>query len=525
MGRISRRKFLKRGAGISALLLGAGALAPTSAALAAPTRSKRELVVGTFGDPENLNPILRWDIPNSIVGYNIFDNLALPDYKTRGMKPRLAESWRVVDPLTWQIKLREGVQWHKGYGEVTAEDLAYTWNYTIDNKTNQYAGALSPVRHVRMTGKYVVEVKLKQPFGAFPGVTIGYGGLIVSKKAHMEMGNNKYARNPIGTGPFMLESWTPGAEVVLTRNPQYWQRGRPYLDKLVYRVIPDSQVRLLSLQKGEVDLVFKPDVKSAQEVKKDPSIVHTSTPGWNWDFQQFNLMPDKTPPDFPTRNKLVRQAMSYAIDREAIRQQIYYGEATVTDTPIPEGFLGYHGHVLRYPRSGDLKRARELMAKAGVRGFEVEVITSDLDWLRRELELVAGMMSQIGITYKIRGLDMGTFNHRWFGDFNYVQLLEDVTIVSPDPDSCLWWFYNTKGDTDAGYNVPEMDRLTDEARAESDSKKREALYYRAVDLALEDCPLIFHVNVNYVRLYKKGLVGYEPGPQDYVELFRDVHWE
>lgn len=522
---MNRRQFLKQGTGASALLLGAGALAFTSPALAAPTQNKRELIVGHFDDPANLNPILRWDIPNRIVGYNIFDNLAFPNYKTGAMKPLLAESWRVVDPLTWQIKLREGVQWQKGYGEVTAEDLAYTWNYIVENKMWQYAAALSPVQHTQVTSKYVVEVKLKQPFGAFPGVTIGYGGLVVSKKAHMEMGNDKYARNPIGSGPFMLQSWTPNAEVVLTRNPQYWQKGRPYLDRLVFKIIPDSQVRVLSLQKGEVDLVLHPDIKSAKDVRKDPGIVASSTPGWNWDFQQFNLLPGRTPPDFPTRNKLVRQAISYAVDREAIRQQIYYGEATVTDNPIPEGFLGYHGHILRYPKNGDLKRARELMAKAGVRGFEVEVITADLDWIRRELELVAGMVSQIGITYKIRGMDMGTFNHHWQGDMQWDQLLKKVTIVAPDPDPCVWWFYNTKGDTSAGYNVPEMDKWLDDARAEPSPKKREALYFQVQDRALEDSPFIFHVNENIVRFYKKGIVGYEPGPQDNVELFRDVRWE
>jgi peptide/nickel transport system substrate-binding protein len=105
------------------------------------------------------------------------------------------------------------------------------------------------------------------------------------------------------------------------------------------------------------------------------------------------------------QNKLVRQAISYAIDREAIANEIYYGEATSTDNQIPDGYMGYQGQLLRYPKNGDVAKAKRLMAQAGISGYEVEVITSDKDWLRKELELVAAMVSQIGITYKIQNMD------------------------------------------------------------------------------------------------------------------------
>src|ERR1700681_2462301 len=118
-------------------------------------------------------------------------------------------------------------------------------------------------------------------------------------------------------------------------------------------------------------------------------------------------------PDLPSHNKLVRQAISYAIDREAIVNEIYYGEGTITDNQIPDGFLGYRKGLLRYPKNGDLKKAKELMAQAGVSGYEVEVITNDKDWLRKELELVSAMVSQIGINYKIRYADIGGYNNVW----------------------------------------------------------------------------------------------------------------
>jgi peptide/nickel transport system substrate-binding protein len=352
---------------------------------------------------------------------------------------------------------------------------------------------------------------------------MGYGGIIVSKKAHEEMGAEKYSRNPIGTGPYLFDSWVSGAQVVLKKNPDYWRKGVPHLEEVVFRMVPDAHVRYQALTKGELDFITQPDTKDALEARNNPNLVYLSTAGWNWDYQAFTFPPHQKP-EFPNQNKLVRQAISYAVDREAIQQEIYSGEATVTDSPIPEGFLGYRPGPLRYPKNGDLRKAKELMAQAGMQGYEVEVITSDKDWLRRELELVAAMVSQIGITYKIRNLDIGSYNNLWLND-QYQQLLEDITIVSPDPDSCVWWFLHSQGRNTSGYNVPEMDQMLDDARAESDPKKREPLYHRVVDRVLEDCPKIYHVSVNYVRVHKKGLLGFEPAPQESWVFFKDARWE
>lgn len=134
------------------------------------------------------------------------------------------------------------------------------------------------------------------------------------------------------------------------------------------------------------------------------------------------------------------------------------------------------------------------------------------------------MVSQIGTNYKIRNLDMGSFNNLWIND-KYQQLLEDITIVNPDPDSTSYWFQHSKGGRASGYNNPDMDSWLDKAREVTDSKEREKLYYKVVDQTLEDFREIFHVNVNYVRLWKKGLVGFKPSPQEYVELFSSVKWE
>jgi len=508
---ISRRGFAAGALG-TGLLLGAGR-APAIA------QGKRDLRVGVFGGEfGNLSPVIRFDIQGGLVLYNVFDGLVEIDFAKRSIEPKLALEWSNPDPLTWRIKLREGVKWQKGFGEFTADDVAYCWNFHLESKSFQVGSALFPVDTVKADGKYVVEVKTKQPFGAFPGVTMGYAGSIISAKAHKEMGNQAYSATPVGSGPFQIES-KRGTEITLVRNPDYWRPGFPKLDKIVYRAIPDSTTRLQALLKNELDFVTHPDPKDLAALRKDGKFTVNSTPGWEWDYQQFNL---KGPANAPYQNKLVRQAISYAIDREAIVNEIYYGEALVTDNQIPAGYMGYRAPLLKYPKNGDLKKAKELMAQAGLKGYEVEVITSDKDWLRKELELVAAMVSQIGITYKIKNMDMGGFNNLWLNQ-RYEQHLEDITLVAPDPDATSWWFLHSKGAT-SGYNNPAMDAMLDGARSELDAGKREAMYHKIVDTTLEECPLIYHCNTNNIQVYNKGLTGFSPTPQEYTEKLDTVSW-
>ncbi|WP_448040585.1 ABC transporter substrate-binding protein [Bradyrhizobium liaoningense] len=509
---ITRRRLLKGAASaVSTLALpGAPAIAQSA---------RRDMRVGIWGgDFGNISPVVRWDIQAGLPMLNIFDNLVRIDYQNRKLLPHLAEDWTSPEPGIWRIKLREGVKWHRGYGEVTAEDLAYTWRYHLESKSFQVGIALFAIDTVKTDGKYVVEVKTKRPFGAFPGVVMGYAGMVISQSAHKEMGNQAYSAKPIGQGPYMVEA-VRGNELDIVRNPDYWRSGYPKLDKLLYRAIPDSSVRLAALIKGELDFMTHPEAREVAEAAKNTKYTTLRTPGWNWDYQQFNLKGD---PKARFQNKLVRQAISYAIDREAIVKEIYNGEATVTDNQIPGGYMGYRDSLLRYPKNGDLKKAAELLAQAGVKGYEVEVITSDKDWLRRELELVAAMVSQIGINYKIRNLDMGGFNNLWLNQ-KFEQHLEDITLVAPDPDATSWWFLNSKGTTSA-LNDPQMDALTDSARSESDSGKRETLYHQIVDKTLEDCPLVYHCNVNMVRIFDKRLSGFTPSPQEYVELHDATSW-
>ena len=514
---MSRRRLISAAA--TAGVLAAGGALPFAPAIGQGKR--QDLRVGIWGgDFGNLSPAIRWTVPAGLVMNHIFDGLVRVDYTNKTIVPWLAQEWANPDPLTWRFRLREGVQWHGGYGEFTAEDVVYSWQHHFDTSSFMVGSALFPIDTVVANGKYVVEVKTKAPFGAFPGATMGYGGLIFSRAAHQEMGEQQYSSSPIGHGPYVLKS-VRGNEIDLIRNKKYWRAGFPKLARLNYRTIPDSIVRLQSLEVGEFDFISHPDPKDVSRVRGNPKFTLTSEPGWNWDYQGFNIAGAEA--NAPYLNKLVRQAISYAIDRTAIVEEIYNGEATPTDNQIPSGYIGHQQAMLKYPERADLAKARELIAQAGMSGYEVEVITSDKDWIRRELELVTAMVSQIGINYRIRNLDVGGYNNLWLSK-NYKQLLEDITIVAPDPDSTSWWFLHTKG-ASSSYNNPKMDAMVDGARQETDKAARAGMYRDITAMTVEESPLIFHCNVNYVRIFNSGLAGFTPGPQEYKEMLDEIYWK
>lgn len=507
----NRRTVLKSG-----LATGAALTMPRLASPAIAQSTRGDIRVGVFGsDFGNISPVVRWEMQSGILFNNVFDSMIR--ISNQDLVPWLAEAWTQPDPLTWRIKLREGVNWHRGFGEMTAEDVVYTWRYHFDTKSYLVNGALFPIDTMKTDGKYVVEVKTKQPFGPFPSVTIGFGGYIISEKAHKEIGPDEHMRKPIGQGPFMVES-NQGNEAVLVKNPDYWRPGLPKLDRIVVRAIPDSTVRLQSLMRGELDFITHPDPKDVAGVQKDANYQVKSTVGWNWDYQQFNLLPA----DAPAANKLVRQAISYAIDREAIVNEIYHGQASPTDNMMPQGFIGHREALMKYPKNGDLAKAQALMAQAGSSGFEVEVITSEKDWLRKELELVAAMVSQIGITYKIVNMDMGGYNNLWL-NHKYQQSLEDVTLVAADPDAACWWFLHSKGSS-ASFKNSQLDTLLDAGREETDPVKRAPIYHNMVDLVLDECPMIYHCNVNYLQIHDKKISGFVQTNQEYGQHYEEVEW-
>ena len=300
-------------------------LLPLAAPLAAgsaglPTKGGI-LRAALYSEPTKLNFQTMTGIPTYQVTRNIFDNLARWDIKTRTLKPWLATEWTRDNDTTWTFKLRQGVQFHKGYGEVTAEDVAFSFNNIIQNKLAQN-WAMTFIKSVDPVDKYTVRFSFERPYAAFPIVSIAGPIGILSKKAYDEMGAEQFDRNPIGAGPFELNEWISGDRVVLKRFDRTGKTAAARTwTRLVFRIVPDPFVRQSLLKTGEIDFTDVPDYREINALKQERGIKIESIGGWGWDYLSFNTTMA------PVDNKLVRQALSYAIDRQAIVDAVYFGTA------------------------------------------------------------------------------------------------------------------------------------------------------------------------------------------------------
>ena len=516
---LTRRGFLGQAAriGTSAAALASvddrggwlrGLAAPAEAQ---PPRRGGTLRFGLHTEPLTLSGTMTGgDQGLGIVMAAIYDTLCVTDYTTNTVKPGLAVSWSPKDAKTWLMKLRQGVQFHKGYGEMTADDVVFTINTTIEKKHTGLFAWLS-VQGAEVVDRHTVAIRLTRPYQPFQLTSLGsVGGNVISKKAFEAMGREKFERNPVGAGPFEFKEWKEGSEIVVTRFEKYWQPGLPYLDRIEFKVVKDPFVRQNLLTTGGLDAIFAPQYKDLDELRRTPGVAVHSVPGQAFDFVAFN------PKDPVVGNRLVRQAVAHAINRNAIVSDVYHGHAVPTNIPTPKGFVGHTSKVW-YPYGGDAGRAKQLLVEAGYPdGVTVPIIVNDKPQLRRELEIISGQLARVGIKVEIQGLDWGTFNARFFGpdvtkkDFRGA--LRDIAIVSPDPDSTVYWFHRKGTAGFLGLESAPVDRILDEARAEPSADKRDQLYRQLLDLIIPEATYIYTVHANYVSASRANVRNWEQLP-------------
>ncbi|MBI3121043.1 MAG: ABC transporter substrate-binding protein [candidate division NC10 bacterium] len=506
----TRTRRIGRAAGLCLVALaGIGLPAAVGWAGEQPVRGGT-LRIGLYSDPNTLNCMESAGDPvqqNIITG--IFDSLVVVDYKDSTVHPGLATKWKPLDDKTWLVTLRKGVQFHKGYGEMTAEDAAFTMNYIVKNKTNAYT-YVTFVDKAEVVDRYTVKYTLTAPFAPFLVTSLFYGsGMVVSKKAFEERGFKAFNRDPVGTGPFEFVEWSPAAQIILKRFDKYWDRGKPYLDRIHYRIVPDAFVRLNMLKNGEIDMFTHPDFKDLKALQEDPRLVVASRAGHNFDFIAFNLKRK------PFDNKKVRQAIAWAIDRKEIVDNVYYGHATITDDPMPPGMLADNPARRHFLDTADVAKAKQLLVEAGYgNGFTTTYITSPKEQLRRLQVIVAAQLQKIGVTVQLQSLDSGTFASRYWREKNFDMATRDLNIVSPDPDSTVYWFHHTKTIGNNGYESPEVDRLLDTARGLSDPASRVPMYQKVLDSVYEDVPYIYIAHVNMAVVYNKILKNFALLPNE-----------
>lgn len=469
-----------------------------------------ELRVAIFSEPGTLDFMQQGDMAATIMDWNIYDQLARWNYESSSLDAELATDWTQESETSWLVNLRQGIQFHKGYGEMTAEDVAFSVNYIIENDA-RIKFLYSSVDNVEVVDTYTVRYNLTAPSTPFIQSSVqGFGGLVLSKAAFEELGAEAFARSPIGTGPFMVEDWVAGDHITLAAFPDYWDEGFPKVGKITVSFVPDPTVKLSLLTTGQVEMVDTLPYEQLADLESNPDLVIQTTPGWNWNYITFGSQAGVF------ADKRVRQAISYAIDRTTLVDAVYYGYAIPAEKPLPPGFMFLDESVTKYAATAELDTARQLLADAGFAdGFSVPAYAPSAKAdVTRHAQIVAEMLAGIGIKLELQFLDSAAYAdaaRSAIGD--YIDF-NQITIMSPDPDSAINWFWHTGGSLAHDYSNPEIDALIDEGKVSTDEADRASIYSKLQQLMLDESWFIYTVHRELVRAMVPSVSGYTITPQD-----------
>ena len=521
-GPISRRSFVKTAGAATAL--GTGLAIPLRWASAKP--GTNEIVAAIFAEPKSITPLTRKGLHGAQVGRQIHDRpINIGDIETMKLVPAMCESWAEEDPVTYVFKLREGMQWHKGYGEVTAEDAVFSYQTFFDLWGRR--GAANYIDRTEVRDKYTFAVKLVLPYGGFLSTWAPSSSFssIHCKKAFEEMGKEEFGRNPIGSGPYEFVEWKAGVHIKLKKFDGYWNPDHPKVDRLTIQFVSDSFVKVEKLRKGELDWIDAPDFSELPALQEDPNITVLSPTTDEWDYIAFN---GDLPDDHPLKHPKVREAIGYAIDRNSIVKNVYYGNATATDHPFPPGLPG-SDHPIRYPHDGDPEKARQLLKEAGWGdGFEVSCFVSHKQELRDQLVVIAAQLGEVGINVRIEQTDNSGYRARMKEGRDYEMALEDIGMLGPDSDPSVYNFLHSdfKGKyvNFPRYGTDEMDQLLEKGRTSSDPEERNRTYNQVLDVIHRDNPMIYTTFPNSIYCMNSKLKGFVTNRTEWDIGFDAAYW-
>lgn len=430
------------------------------------------------------------------------------DITLEKIEPDLAERWESSkDGLVWTFHLRRGVKFHKGYGELTAEDVKFSLEKAANRATSGFAAEYSVLDKVDVVDKYTVRLTLKHRIPAALGLLANYhGGYIVPKKAIQEKGE-KFKFDPIGTGPFMLKEYAPKEKIVMISHPEYF-RGRAKLNRVEVWFMPDASTREMAFRRGDVDIIGG-ELEEAW-VKKMRNLPGTALeifgPGETL-VLHFNMT--KKPLD----DVRVRRAICHAINRNDLMTFLGKSVTEKLVSPIPMNYLGGTDKIPGY--EFDSEKARKLLAEAGFsKGFEISIVISEVSIYRRPMELIQEQLRKVGINLKMDVVTHTAFHQQIRKDVNPLVLY--VCARFPTADPVLTEFYHSKsvvGTPTAITNFShynKIDHLIEKARAEIDSRKQKSFWAEAQKKIMEDAASLPLCTVKSVYARKTFVeLGYE----------------
>jgi peptide/nickel transport system substrate-binding protein len=431
------------------------------------------LRVRLYGDIQNLDPAFQISENDTMVANAVMSGLVRYCPNSYDICNDLAESIeQSEDGKVITFKLKEGVQWQKGYGEVTTEDVKYSFERFIDPDLDAvYADDWATLDHVEIIDKYNGKIILKEPFAPLWHSTLPVGsGTIICKKFVEEIGVEKFATNIIGSGPYTFAEWRPQEAVIVKKNPDYFG-PEPIWDEIDFIPIEDDKAAEVALEAGDLDWT-RISSASVDRFESNPNFLVWKKPSLRYSWIAINLGNEKL------KDINVRKAIIYGIDVPSILAAAYMGQVDQEYALIPPGLVGYWADAPHYER--DVEKAKEYMAKAGLTTLDLRLDTQDTTEYRTWSEIVQQNLKEIGINVTINPMESSAYWSTSFGEdaVKNNELLTSNYSMNPDPAWATMWFtcdqvgiWNTQSWCD-----PKFDELHRKALVTMDDKEREQIY-------------------------------------------------
>lgn len=467
--------------------------------------------------PNNLDLRQGTDAQSERVGGLIYDALVKKDAHFV-LQPWLATSWSRPDPLTWIFNIRSGVRFHDGR-PLTAEDVVWSIKSMIDGTlVTAKGGNIADITSVAATGPLTVTVRTSRADASLLfNLSDGLFGVVENGAGRDE------GLHPVGTGPFRFVSQMQDRDVVLERNPDYWD-GAPKITRVRFEVIPDTITAALEMRKGSADIesnVLTPDMVEA--LRREKNVVVQSGPGAIVMYANFNTQ------DPRLRDPRVRQAVAYAINRPALIKALWHGEAQIANTLLPSGHwaAASDAELPSYPH--DVNRAIALLTAAGLKPdshgvrLRFTLKTSTDETTRLVAQAMQQQMRAAGIELEIRSAEFGTFYSDITRGAFQMYMLRWIGS-NEDPDFLRYAFASSsfppKGGNRGRYSNPEVDSLLAQADAETDEAARRRDYVQVQQILARDLPSIPLWYPNNAVVHSTRLVGVQLDPGGTFDFLR-----
>ncbi len=448
--------------------------------------------------------------------------------------PQLATSWSVSpDGKEYTFHLRQGVKWHDGK-DFTSADVAFSI-LTVKQYNSRGKGTFANVTEVKTPDPYTAIIELSQPAPYLLSAFSANEAPIVPK--HLYEGtnilSNPYNTAPVGTGPFVFKEWVRGSHILYERNPNYWDKPKPYIDRLVVKIIPDAATRTIALETGALDLGSDTPIPMSEieRIKKNPKL-GIETRGYGYSPTQtrieFNL-------DNPyLKNLKVRQAIAHSINLDVLKKVVWYGYASNSPTGITPELAQFHDSTPS-PYNFDIAKANKLLDEAGfprqANGIRFQLVHDFMpygDSFKRVAEYLKSALAKVGIDVTIRSQDFATFVKRVYTDRDFdfnngsISNLFDPAVGVQR----LYWSKTYSPGVPFGngshYSNPEVDRLLEQAAVETDPAKRVELYKQFQRIIATEIPDLNLLQINRLTIYNKHVHGFINGIQGVNGSLADV---